>query len=323
MRKLYELLRRERGIHHMNFLKGLESISYHIIVIVLSAAIALSLPYTITLIAQKCLIYWSHIENEKIFLVSVELTVAILLIIFLHYIRRGWKNRSLSQMAQRAGFVHVTDNRWRLDRRRIRRLKEIEGSARDIMVMGSTGYRTFVDQAGDLHSVMLQCRSAKIMLLDPTKKGASMRAKSIDSTDITQERFKEEIIKSIYFLKGLKTMQKKIRLKIYPDTPFIKLTIFGDYICMRYYHTGLDVGDMPEYTFKYNQNPGDLYIPFYHYFLEKWHDPDIPEYDLDTDELIYRDKAGNEMRREQFTEINPFSHDIADKQHVSGLVVHF
>ena len=51
----------------MNFLKGFETISYHIFVIVLSAAIALSLPCTITFIAQKCLIYWSHIENEKIF----------------------------------------------------------------------------------------------------------------------------------------------------------------------------------------------------------------------------------------------------------------
>lgn len=306
----------------MNILKGFESISYHIVVIVLSAAMALSLPYTITFIAQKSLIYWSHIENEKIFLVSVEITVAISLIVFLHYIRRGWKNRSLSQMAQRAGFVQVTDNRWRLNRRRTRKLKEIEGSARDIMVMGSTGYRTFVDQEGDLRHVVLQCRSAKIMLLDPTKKGASIRAKSIDSADITPERFREEIIKSIYFLKGLKTVQKKIRLKLYPDPPFMKLTIFGDYLCMRYYHTGLDVRDMPEYIFKYNQNPGDLYIPFYHYFLEKWHDPDIPEYDLDTDEFIYRDKAGNEIRREQFTEITAICNYIEEKQNESGIVLH-
>jgi hypothetical protein len=35
--------------------------------------------------------------------------------------------------------------------------------------------------------------------------------------------------------------------------------------------------------------------------------PDIPEYDLDSDELIYRDAAGNEARREKFgeIEINP------------------
>jgi hypothetical protein len=306
----------------MNILKGVESISYHIVVIVLSAAMALSLPYTITFIAQKSLIYWSYIENEKIFLVSVEISVAILLIIFLYYIRRGWRDRGLSQMARSAGFVLVTNNRGRLERRKIGKLKENEGSARDIKIMGSTGYRTFVDGDGDFHQVIRKCRSAKIMLLDPTKKGASMRANSFDSSDITPERFKEEIIKSIYFLKGLKTVQKKIRLKLYPDPPFMKLTIFGDYLCMRYYHTGLDVRDMPEYIFKYNQNPGDLYIPFYHYFLEKWHDSDIPEYDLDTDELIYRDKAGNEIKREQFTEITTISNNVEEKQDESGVVLH-
>ncbi len=304
----------------MNFLKGFETISYHIFVIVLSAAIALSLPYTITFIAQKCLIYWSHIENEKIFLVSVEITVAIVLITVLSYIRRGWKDRSLSKMAQRAGFVHVTGSRVCLQRRRIKKLKESEGVARDIMVIGSTGYRTFVDPGGDLHNVIRHCRSAKVMLLDPTKKGASIRAMSINSSDITPESFREEITKSIYFLRDLKTAQKNIRLKLYPDTPFMKLAILGDYICMRYYHTGLDVRDMPEYTFKYNQNPGDLYMPFYCYFLERWHDPDLPEYDFYTDELIYRDTAGNELRRKGFSEM-PSPYDMHSKQHESEVAI--
>jgi hypothetical protein len=57
---------------------------------------------------------------------------------------------------------------------------------------------------------------------------------------------------------------------------------------------------MPEYVFGYNQNPGSLYVPFYQYFLKWWHDCKIPEYDLESDELIYRDMAGNEERREKF-----------------------
>jgi len=56
---------------------------------------------------------------------------------------------------------------------------------------------------------------------------------------------------------------------------------------------------MPKYVFKHNQNPGGLYSPFYQYFLDKWENPNIPEYDLTTDELIYRDGAGNEVRREK------------------------
>jgi hypothetical protein len=60
---------------------------------------------------------------------------------------------------------------------------------------------------------------------------------------------------------------------------------------------------MPEYVFRHDQNTGSLYIPFYQYFLTRWNAPDIPEYVLDSDELIYRDAAGNEVRREKFGEI--------------------
>jgi len=84
--------------------------------------------------------------------------------------------------------------------------------------------------------------------------------------------------------------------------PLLKLAILGDYISVQHYHTGLDVRDMPEYVFHHGQNPGSLYTYFYQYFLARWHDPNIPEYALDTDELIYRDNAGNEIRRESFND---------------------
>jgi len=57
---------------------------------------------------------------------------------------------------------------------------------------------------------------------------------------------------------------------------------------------------MPKYVFKHNQNPKSLYVPFYQYFLSRWDNPDVPEYDFDRDDLVYRDLAGNEVRREQF-----------------------
>jgi hypothetical protein len=59
---------------------------------------------------------------------------------------------------------------------------------------------------------------------------------------------------------------------------------------------------MPEYVFVHNQDPGSLYTIFYQYFLNHWADPRIPEYDLETDELVYRDIAGNEEKRERIEE---------------------
>lgn len=62
---------------------------------------------------------------------------------------------------------------------------------------------------------------------------------------------------------------------------------------------------MPEYLFAHDQSPGGLYTPFYQYFMTRWRNAAIPEYDLDTDDLIYRDPTGNEVRREKFPVAEP------------------
>jgi hypothetical protein len=219
-------------------------------------------------------------------------------------ISRSWKDRKLSNMARKAGLVLVSSTRSFLERRKMRSLKERVGFARDVMIIGSTGFRTLVDPKGDLHQVIQNCREARIMFLNPYSDAASARAKSILNPEITPERFREQIKKSIDFLKGLKAVQKNIRLKLYEDLPLLKLAIIGDYIWMQHYHAGLDVQGMPEYVFRHDQNTGNLYIPFYHYFLTRWNAPNIPEYDLDSDELIYRDPTGNEVRRDKFGDID-------------------
>jgi len=280
-------------------MKGSMHIFYHVAVMALSAAFALSLPLTANFFAKEFLVYWSFIGSEKTFLISVEMALAISLVLFFNYISRSWKDRKLSNMARDAGLVSLTPTKGLLARRRMRKLKEKEGFARDVMVIGSTGLRTFVDPKGDLHPVIKNCREAKIMLLHPYSEGASARAKSILDPGVTPEIFAEQIRRSIDFLKELKAVQKKVRLKLYQDIPLLKLVILGDYIWIRHYHAGLDVQIMPEYVFKHDQNSGSLYIPFYQYFLTRWNHPDIPEYDLDTDELVYRDLAGNVIRRER------------------------
>jgi hypothetical protein len=41
-------------------------------------------------------------------------------------------------------------------------------------------------------------------------------------------------------------------------------------------------------------------MPFYMMFMRKWSEPQHPEYDFERRELVYRDAAGNEVRREPF-----------------------
>ncbi|MEJ2695418.1 MAG: hypothetical protein P8013_02105 [Candidatus Sulfobium sp.] len=291
-----------KNIHLKEIINGPAHILYHVGLIVLSASIALSLPYTADFIARKSLILWASIGNEKIFLTSFEISLAIILILLFNYIGRNWRYRRLAGMAKKAGLVSVSSSTGFLARNRDRRLKESNGIARNIMVIGSTGFRTFVDEKSDLHAVIRNCREARIMLLNPSSDGARIRAKGILDPGITIEKLREQIGKSIDVLKSLKAAQKNVRLKLYDEVPFLKMAISDDYVWVKHYHAGLDVQLMPEYVFRYNQDPGSLYVPFYEYFLNRWNDYRIPEYDLESDELIYRDSAGNEERREKFRE---------------------
>lgn len=273
--------------------KNLIHISEHIIVLLLSAAIALSIPHIFSALAKNLLSFWAFIENEKMFLVSLEICTAVVLIILFNYMRQGWEARKLSRLATSAGLVPESSLRGLLGR------KPTKGGAGDIMIIGSTGLRTFAAPEGELHHVVRNCRKAKIMLLNPLGEGAIARAKSIPDPEITPEVIRDQIMESINFLKELRAGQKNIRLKLYPDMPLLKLAILGDHAFLRHYHAGLNVRKMPEYVFSSDSIHGGLYLPLYRYFLSRWNDPDIPEYDLDTDELVLRDKAGQEIRREK------------------------
>ena len=69
---------------------------------------------------------------------------------------------------------------------------------------------------------------------------------------------------------------------------------------MQHYHASLDVQAMPEYVFKHNQDNHSLYTFFYQYFTERWESPEMPEYDLETDELVYQGGGSSEVKREKF-----------------------
>lgn len=284
---------------------------YHIFVVVLSAAIALSLPAIARSMAQDVLYYWSRIEHDRGFLLSIEIAVAVLLLVVFEAIGRRWHDRRCAQVARRAGMLYATRSGGRLAGRRVRRLKERQGLGRDLMLIGSTGFRTFVEPDGDLYGVLHGCREAKIMLLDPESEGARARARAILHPDVTEGRFREQISKSIEFLRRLKGAQKAVTLKLYQDPPFLKLAILGDYIWMRYYPSALDVEKMPEYLFQHVQHPESLYTPLYQYFLTRWNDPDIPEYDFERDALLYRDQTGNEVRLEPFDRSHIMPVDIS------------
>lgn len=269
---------------------------YHIAVVALSAGIALLLPAG----AKQFLSFWSRVEHDKLSLIAVEMAAAIVLIVGLNYIRRSIRDRALATVATGAGLVSFFPRRTRGAQRRIKQLKEGQGTGRTIMVMGSSGYSTFVDQVGDLSSVLDKCLGAKILLVNPYSREASQRMLAIAHPEYTLATFREEVRQSIELLKRLKAMGKAVKLKLYSDPPLIKMVILGDYLWLQHYHADLDVQTMPEYVLRHNRKDHGLYTLYSHYFVQRWKSAEIPEYDLDTDELVYRNSTGNEIRREPF-----------------------
>lgn len=282
-------------------LNSVKSIVHHIVILVLSAAAALSLPYVGRFIAQNYQAYWSLLQGRKIFLIGVEIAVAVLLIIIFNYLRQSWEDRRVSRMAAKIGLVQATYARSSSSRRKLQKMKENYGLSKDVMVICSTGFTTFTRPDADLHNVIKNCREAKIMLLNPFSDGTYLRARSIPDAGVTAEKFKLQILASIEFLKELQEVQQNIRLKIYNDPSLLKLAILGDYISMKFYRAGLGTEKMPEYIFEHSQDKSSLYSIFYQLFLSKWRDSGVPEYDFAAGELLYRDGSGNEIRREKLT----------------------
>lgn len=273
---------------------------YHIVVVTLSGAIALSLPFVAGFLAEDFMAYWNQIKNEEVILVSIEIAVALFLILAFNYFGRSIGDRKIARIAAGAGLVQCVSARGRLPRKRAKKAKEKQGMARSVVVLGATGYRTFVDAEGELHKVLRDCLEAKIMLMNPYSEAAQVRARAILHPDVTPLRLREEVKQSIEFLKQLKAAHKNVKLKLYSNLPLMKLVILGDYIWLQHYHANLDVETTPEYVFQHNQDNPSLYTLFYQYFVERWESPEIPEYDLETDELVYQGGGGSETKREKF-----------------------
>jgi len=287
------------------FLRDAAGSLYHILIVALSAGIALLLPAG----ARQFLSFWSRVEHDLLSLIAVEMTVAILLIVCLNYFHRSIRDRALAAVAAGAGLVSFFPRRTRGAQRHIKQLKEEQGTGRTISVIGSSGHSTFVDQVGGLSSVLDKCLGARIMLVNPYSQEASARIQAIGHPEFTLNTFREEIRQSIQLLKRLKAMGKAVKLKLYSDSPLMKLVILGDYLWLQHYHADLDIQTMPEYVLRHNRKDHGLYTLYAHYFVQRWESAEIPEYDLDTDELVYRNKTGNEIRREQF-EIGAASEEI-------------
>jgi hypothetical protein len=277
-------------------LLSLRQIFSHGIITMLAVAIAFSLPQAARYILYE---WWPLVEKDANLLLATEIGMASVMVLLFNFAKIVWDHRRQVAMAKLTALAYARNHRsgW-LSRRRERALVKRLSAARDAFVLTLTGYDTFVEDRSQLRGALQSAYEIRVMLVNPVGKGLRRRVDSLPP-DITLLSFHKEIEASIACLADLRKAGKKITLKFYEQEPFWKIIVLGDHVWVQHCHTGFEVKYQPEYVFALqHHNPRQgLYVPFYMHFLEQWNQPWHPEYDFDTNELVYRDEAGNECGR--------------------------
>lgn len=212
------------------------------------------------------------------------LTGTVIFIIFAFY-KLYVKTISNAKLIKNSGLFLFQPNRKSGDMEANKRLMDEKSStARDILILGATGYNTFarsdVEGKAMLREQLEQMTGEiKIMLLHPKAQQAESRAQALG---VPLGDYQQEIHKSINFLRQLKTKGQNISLKVYVQKPIWKMILLDDFLWLQYYHPNSHVEQMPVYGIHRKQPIGEysLFGPLYEVFQKKWNDDNNPTVDL-------------------------------------------
>ncbi len=286
-----------RGTPTYNLWTGLQQILTHGLITLLAVAVAFSLPGIANYILNE---WWPEVQNNANLLLATEVALASVLALLFNMAKIAWDHRQRVLTARLASLVHARNSGsgwW--SRRRERALVSQIPAPRDAFVLTLTGYDTFVADDSLLRGAIGKAYEIRVMLVNPVGKALRERADSLPP-EITVLTLHNEIEAVIGYLSGLRKFGKKVKLKFYDEEPFWKLIVLGDYVWVQHCHSGFAVREQPEFVFalQHREPRHGLFVPFYMVFLNQWNDARHPEYDFDTNELVYRDASGKETGRE-------------------------
>ncbi|MFH1495790.1 MAG: hypothetical protein ABIG70_13475 [Pseudomonadota bacterium] len=281
------------NMHFPSFSHTLQHIFSHAAVTLLAVGIAFSLPMAASFILYS---WWPKVAGDSHLLLITEISFAAVLVLLLNLVLVAKEGRRSLRMNRIASLVHVREgNNWfsRWSGRDL--LNRISGT-RDVSVMSTTGYDTFVSKSRDLHRFIDDSYELRVMLMNPYGAGAKRRAQSLGKQESISS-YRQETEATIERLAELAAAGKKVTLKFYEQQPFWNLIVTGEYVWVQYCHDGHELKNQPEYVFALRKDkPAQgLFSAFYMHFLNQWNDPRHPEYDWQSKELIYRNNKGSEV----------------------------
>lgn len=287
------------NMHSNGFAGSIGHIVAHAVITLLAVGIAFSLP-----VAAQYILYswWPKVADDSQLLLVSEISFAAMLVLLFNMTKITWDNRRIRRMSKIASLVYAREKDGWLSRWGEHELRKRFLIARDISIFSITGYDTFSSENARLQQPLEDSYEIRVMLLNPGSEGATRRVNSLSDPESLLASYREETAASIAYLKKLACTGKKVTLKFYDDPPFWKLVVTGEYVWVQYCHDGYEIKEQPEYVFALQRDKParGFFAPFYMYFLNQWNDPRHPEYNLETDELIYRNTEGNEIRRAAF-----------------------
>lgn len=278
---------------------SLRHVFAHAAITLLAVGIAFALPDVAQYILYS---WWPMVQDDSQMLLLTEIGFAALLVLLFNLAKLTWHYRARAYMSTIASLVHVRDNGGWLSRLLGQDLIRAVPWKRDVAILSITGYGTFAASDAPLNRALGECYEIRVILMNPYSEAAAGYVSGHADPAGTLARFRRELDASIACLKRLRTEGKKVDLKLHDDSPFWKLVFTGEHAWVRCCHDGRSFEQNPEYVFALQASkPNRGFFPaFYTYFLNQWNDPQHPEYNLETDELIHRGPDGREIRREPF-----------------------
>lgn len=153
--------------------------------------------------------------------------------------------------------------------------------AKDLRIMGATGWNTFGAPESPLYKLLEQFNGEiKVLLMtpDPALPALIQRAKE---TQQNPAGYASEITRSVERLKALRGRGKNISLKFYTQMPVWKMLISNDYMWLQHYRSSKNVEETPVYVFFSDGDEGtSLFHALYSVWLKRWEFDQNAPYDL-------------------------------------------
>ncbi|MBY0265829.1 MAG: hypothetical protein K2W84_05415 [Burkholderiales bacterium] len=279
---------------------AVRQILLHVLVTVLAVAIAFSIPKAAGYVLYE---WWPKVAGDTNLLIATEVGFAAVLVLLFNILQMAWEDRSRLRAAEMASLVHASQGASRMTSRRERQLAGKLGISRDAFILTLTGYDTFSAESSLLRDQLMNAYEIRVLLLNPGAPSTRNHVGALPDA-VTLRTFHEEVQASLAYLQSLAALGKKVAVRFYEHKPFWKVAVLGEHVWVQYCHSGAEIKNEPEFVFALNRSKPRLgfYVPFYMYFLDCWENPENPEYDFETRELVYRDGLGQELRRTAFDE---------------------